>query len=74
MHVTILELKVPSGEKVTLGDLGMAEVRSKTYEGNYSKKWLITYLMKLQKNENSRKANLLHITDTSRLENNNSTG
>ena len=41
MHVTILGLKVTSGEKVTLGDLGMAEVRSKTYEGNYSKKWLI---------------------------------
>ena len=67
MHVTILEPKVPSGEKVTLGDLGMAEVGSKTYEGNYSKKWLITYLMKIQKKkkkENSRKANLLHITDT----------
>ena len=45
----------------------MAEVGSKTYEGNYSKKWLITYLMKIQKKkkkENSRKANLLHITDT----------
>ena len=41
MHVTILE------PKVTLGDLGMAEVRSKTYEGNYSKKWLITYEMKI---------------------------
>ena len=52
----------------------MAEVRSKTYEGNYSKKWLITYLMKIQKKENSRKANLLHITDTPRLENNTSTG
>ena len=47
MHVTILEPKVPSGEKVTLGDLGMAEVRSKTCEGNYSKKWLITYEMKI---------------------------
>ena len=47
MHVTILEPKVPSGEKVTLGDFGMAEVRSKTYEGNYSKKWLITYEMKI---------------------------
>ena len=47
MHVTILEPKVPSDEKVTLGDLGMAEVRSKTYEGHYSKKWLITYEMKI---------------------------
>ena len=50
MHVTILEPKVPSGEKVTLGDLGMAEVRSKTYEGNYSKK-VVDYL----RNENIEK-------------------
>ena len=55
MHVTILEPKVPSDEKVTLGDLGMAEVRSKTYEGNYSKKWLITYEMKHRKKETVEK-------------------
>ena len=45
MHVTILEPKVPSGEKVTLGDLGMAEVRSTKV--TTQKKWLITYEMKI---------------------------